>query len=66
MSFLDGIIDNIEDFAAEHGVTADKIKEVKEMIEDKVDDINIAEIAEKVGVPESLVEKLTKKEDKAK
>lgn len=83
------ILDNIEDFAKDHGVNLDdglglddlaavgedikgmaenagltpqelgeKLGQLKEMVGDKVDDIDLKGLAEKVGLPEDLVNKV--------
>ena len=83
------ILDNIKDFAKDHGVNLDdglglddlaavgedikgmaenagltpqelgeKLGQLKEMVSDKVDDIDLKGLAEKVGLPEDLVNKV--------
>lgn len=83
------ILDNIKDFAKDHGVNLDdglglddlaavgedvkgmaenagltpqelgeKLGQLKEMVGDKVDDIDLKGLAEKVGLPEDLVNKV--------
>ena len=83
------ILDNIKDFAKDHGVNLDdslglddlaavgedikgmaenagltpqelgeKLGRLKEMVGDKVDDIDLKGLAEKVGLPEDLVNKV--------
>lgn len=51
MSFLDGILGKL---AAEHGIDESKMSQIKELVE-KMD---TADIAEKVGIPEAIVEKV--------
>lgn len=83
------ILDNIKDFAKDHGVNLDdglglddlaavgedikgmaenagltpqelgeNLGQLKEMVGDKVDDIDLKGLAEKVGLPEDLVNKV--------
>lgn len=54
MSFLDGILGKL---AAEHGIDESKMSQIKELVE-KMDTADIASIAEKVGIPEAIVEKV--------
>lgn len=51
MSFLDGIVGKL---AEEHGIDESKMDQIKEM----AGKMDVAEIAEKMGIPEGVAEKL--------